>query len=86
MNYRHLQRNIFYLYIHLVEKEDDYDYNEDDKKSGWKYWDMEPVTESYDNHKSSEFREKPRMYLDTVSSNMAENEVSDINSILGGKE
>jgi len=62
-----------------VEKEDDYDYNEDDKKSGWKYWDMEPVTESYDNHKSLELREKPRMYLDTSSSNMAENEVSDIN-------
>ena len=40
---------------------------------------MEPVTESYDNHKSLELREKPRMYLDTGSSNMVENEVSDIN-------
>ena len=70
---------MFHFYIHLVEKEDDYDYNEDDKKSGWKYWDMDPVTQSYDNHKSLELREKPRMYLDTVSSNMAENEVSDIN-------
>ena len=70
---------MFHFYIHLVEKEDDYDYNEDDKKSGWKYWDMEPVTESYDNHKSLELREKPRMYLETGSSNMVENEVSDIN-------
>ena len=40
---------------------------------------MEPVTQSYDNHKSMTLNEKPRMYPNTVSSNMVENEVSDIN-------
>ena len=47
---------------YLGEKEDDYDYTEENKKSGWKYWDMEPVADNPKPDMTPKFKEKPRIY------------------------
>jgi len=62
-----------------AQKEEDYDYNEENKKSGWKYWDMEPVNESSNNDMSAKLKEKPRMYSEWENNNDLESESSNVN-------
>jgi len=62
-----------------AQKEEDYDYNEENKKSGWKYWDMEPVNESSNNDMSAELKEKPRMHSEWENNNDLESESSNVN-------
>ena len=67
----------YYFFPFLAEKEEDYDYNEENKKSGWKYWDVEPATHNPKPDITAQFTEKPRIY--PKLHNDLENEVSDAN-------